>query len=122
GNLIFDVAHNVEAAQVLADNLAAARVGRIHVVLGMLSDKPVEGFCAAIAPHALHFHAASLPPPRGLDARALVSRATGAGVPLTPYADVAGALDAARAAAAGTPVLACGSFLTVAAAMERAGG
>ncbi|HUS24669.1 MAG TPA: bifunctional folylpolyglutamate synthase/dihydrofolate synthase, partial [Candidatus Binatia bacterium] len=46
GNLIFDVAHNVEAAQVLADNLAAARVGRIHVVLGMLSDKPVEGFCA----------------------------------------------------------------------------
>jgi dihydrofolate synthase/folylpolyglutamate synthase len=123
GRAILDVAHNVEAAQVLADNLRAARVGRLQIVLGMLSDKPVEEFCAALAPCAAAFHAAGLPPPRGLDGATLARRAAAAKVPVTAHADVARAYAGALAQSrAGEPVLVCGSFLTVAAAQERVDG
>ncbi|WP_440136223.1 glutamate ligase domain-containing protein, partial [Escherichia coli] len=51
GQLIFDVAHNAESAEVLADNLRAMPVsGRTRLVLGMLSDKPVAEVCRALVP------------------------------------------------------------------------
>ncbi|MGH8443513.1 MAG: bifunctional tetrahydrofolate synthase/dihydrofolate synthase, partial [Nevskiaceae bacterium] len=44
GNVVLDVAHNVEAARVLADNLRSFDSGGCRFVIGMLSDKPVEAF------------------------------------------------------------------------------
>ena len=123
GGVVLDVAHNVEAARVLADNLRSIAPGGFIFVMGMLSDKPVEGFAEALAPLAAKFHVAALPPPRGLPAEQLAARLAGCGVPVEPHDSVAAALAAARreAGTRGT-VVACGSFLTVAAAAEQLRG
>ena len=122
GNVVLDVAHNVEAARVLADNLRSLGLGGCRFVIGMLSDKPVEGFAAALAPLAAAFDVASLPPPRGLAAEALARRVAATGVPTRAHPDVAVALRAACSAAGTAPVVVCGSFLTVAAAAEALRG
>jgi len=116
GRCIFDVAHNVEAAQVLAEHLQSELPGRrVHLVLGMLADKPVEAFCRVLAPHLQYVYCAALPTPRGLSAEGLVARVRSTGVEASGFADVAGAMRAAfDAAGAEDQVLVTGSFLTVA--------
>lgn len=48
---ILDVAHNVEAARALADNLAEHRAaGATHAVVGMMADKDLEGMLDCLAP------------------------------------------------------------------------
>jgi dihydrofolate synthase / folylpolyglutamate synthase len=123
GRCVFDVAHNAEAAVVLAERWAedarAHPARRLHVVLGMLADKPVEAFCGALAPHVRKVYCAGLPPPRGLSAAVLGARVRSIGLPVGEYADVEQALVAALAAAEQDDedeVLVTGSFLTVAAA------
>ncbi len=123
GNAILDVAHNVEAARVLADNLRSLAPGQCRFVIGMLSDKPVEGFAEVLAPLAVKYYAAGLPPPRGIPGAELARRLGGCGVPARAFDAVAPALAAARADARGRQtVVACGSFLTVAAAAEQLHG
>lgn len=91
--------------------------------MGMLSDKPVEGFAAELAPLATKFYAASLPPPRGLPGAQLAARLAGTGRTVAAFADVGQAFDAARAESGpGEWVVVCGSFLTVAAVAERLHG
>lgn len=120
--LILDVAHNVESAAVLVAQLRAEPcAGQTRVVLGMLSDKPVAAVCATLAAVANHVHCASLPPPRGLPAEQLAGVARGSGISASSHGTVAEALQAARAAAgAQDRIVVCGSFLTVAAALEEA--
>lgn len=117
GDVILDVAHNTEAAEALAQNLRdAGLAGRLSLVLGMLSDKPVAEVAAALAPLGTSLHLAGLPGPRGLSAAELAARLRPAGLKWHSHADVAAALAAARRAAENTVVT--GSFLTVAAAAE----
>ena len=123
GRCVFDVAHNAEAAAVLAEGLAqGTRAGRgayVHVVLAMFSDKPVEAFCGAIAPYVRRVYCAGLPPPRGLSAAELGSRVRSTGLPASEFDEIGQALAAARAAAEQNDedeILVTGSFLTVAAA------
>jgi dihydrofolate synthase / folylpolyglutamate synthase len=125
--IVMDVAHNVEAARVLADNLRSLAPApgpkSFRFVMGMLSDKPVEGFAQALAPLAAKFHAGGLPPPRGLDGAQLARRMAGCGVPTQAHPSVAAAFAAAREEVrAGETIVACGSFLTVAAVAERLDG
>jgi dihydrofolate synthase/folylpolyglutamate synthase len=125
-NIILDVAHNVEAARALADNLrsmkgSAADKG-FEFVIGMLSDKPVEAFARVLAPLARAFYAAALPPPRGLEAVPLAQALGRSGVPTRAFEGVEEALRAAQAGSAGNPVVVCGSFLTVAAAARALHG
>jgi dihydrofolate synthase/folylpolyglutamate synthase len=124
GRVVLDVAHNVEAALVLADNLRSLEhPGGFRFVMGMLSDKPVEGFAEALAPVAAGFHVAGLPPPRGMPGARLAERVAGCGVPTQAHETVAHALAAARHEAGRTGVVVvCGSFLTVAAAAEQLRG
>lgn len=118
GDVILDVAHNVESAQVLADNLRADPVaGRTWLVLGMLSDKPVDGVCRVLSPYIDGAFFATLPPPRGLDADALAAAAQAAGHAGLAAGNVEDALRQARAVArSGDRIVVCGSFLTVSAA------
>ena len=125
--IVMDVAHNVEAARVLADNLRSLAPApgpkSFRFVMGMLSDKPAEGFAQALAPVAAKFHAGGLPPPRGLGGAELARRIGGCGVPTQAHPTVAAAFAAARGEArAGETVVACGSFLTVAAVAEQLDG
>ncbi|GAC1626383.1 MAG: bifunctional tetrahydrofolate synthase/dihydrofolate synthase [Nevskia sp.] len=118
GRVVLDVAHNVESAQVLVANLAADPVaGRTRLVLGMLSDKPVEAVCELLSQSCDAAFFAGLPPPRGLAAAELQMRAKTAGL----AGLAAGTVDAAfRLAMSQTGpddrLVVCGSFLTVSAA------
>lgn len=120
--LILDVAHNHESAIVLAAQLRAEDcAGRTLIVLGMLSDKPVAAVCATLATVATHFFCASLPPPRGLPSEQLADLAARSGRTATAHATVAAALQVARETAGPQDrIVVCGSFLTVAAALEEA--
>ena len=127
GDVVLDVAHNVEAARVLADNLRSLRrpgaPGGFRFVMGMLSDKPVEAFCQVLAPLAVKFYAAGLPPPRGIKAGELARRVAAAGVATQSFDDVAQAFGAAQSEARnGDTVVVCGSFLTVAAVARQLHG
>lgn len=114
GDVIFDVAHNAESVEVLARRLRdEGLAGRVRLVLGMLTDKPVEAVAETLAPLCAGAYVGSLPPPRGLDAVALAARAA----VLRPeiHATLAQALTAARQARVdGEVIVVCGSFLTVA--------
>jgi len=115
---VLDVAHNVESAEVLADNLRADPVsGATWLVLGMLSDKPVEGVCSALASEIDGAWFASLPPPRGLGGHVLARRSAQSGLDGIACDSVEAAFRAVVARAEpGDRILICGSFLTVSAA------
>lgn len=126
GRVILDVAHNAEAAAVLAERLRTLPgPGRAWLVLGMLSDKPVEAVCAALAPCVVGAIFAGLPPPRGIPAPELQRRAAAAGLSGLAANDPAAALALAMTLAAPEDfIVVCGSFLTVAdvaARLEAAG-
>jgi dihydrofolate synthase/folylpolyglutamate synthase len=120
GRWWFDVAHNTEAAEVLAENIAALLPNRAPwLLLGMLSDKPIENVARVLAPYVAGATFVSLPPPRGLEAATLQQRAASVGLHGAAIADMASAMrEAASHGDADAPVLVCGSFLTVAMAIE----
>jgi len=120
GRLILDVGHNAEAADTIAENLRILAPGRrVHLVLGMLDDKPVTEYCRRLAPQVAAGYFSSLPPPRGLSAEALKTLAAAGGIAGTCYDTPRQALAAAQArAGADELIIACGSFLTVAAIMD----
>ena len=72
--VILDVAHNPQAAAVLADNLAASGFAAETIaVCGMLRDKDMAGVLRAIAPRVTRWHLASLAGPRAASAHELAS-------------------------------------------------
>jgi len=120
--VILDVAHNAEAAQGLAENLAAAGYARETIaVFGMLRDKDIAAVARAVAPRITRWHVASLPGPRGASAADVASQLAAAGVaqPCTAHASPASAFLAARdEARQDDKIVAFGSFLTVADVMQ----
>ena len=121
--LVLDVAHNPQAAQVLAANLAAlAPLGRVHAVFAILADKDLEGVVATLAGRVYSWHLPRLPGRRSLPLDRLVERVGRAapGAYLAGYDSVSLALEGARGlAVAGDCILVFGSFLTVARVLER---
>lgn len=120
GRWIFDVAHNAESARVLADNLAAARLPALpRLVLGMLNDKPVEAVLEILRPQVAAFDFVSLPGARGLAAEALAARAQRLGIDGRCHASPAAAVrEYGRTPADESAIVVCGSFLTVAEALQ----
>ncbi len=113
--IIYDVGHNAEAVAVLVAFLETLPIsGATHVVIGMLSDKPVEAVAARLRNVADHFYATDLSglSPRGLSSSALAARLGGdvakAGAPARALAMVR------ASASAGDRIVVCGSFFTVA--------
>jgi dihydrofolate synthase/folylpolyglutamate synthase len=67
--VILDVAHNPEAAALLAANLGDSGFAPETIaVFGMLRDKDIAGVARAVAPRITRWHLATLPGPRGADA------------------------------------------------------
>lgn len=123
GNTVLDVAHNAEAAQVLADNLRASGDAPVGLVLGMLSDKPVEAVAQALAPLVRRAYCAGLPGPRGLAGTQLAQRVRASGIDARAFDDVAAAYAQARREAGGQgAIVVAGSFLTVAAVADMLNG
>jgi len=119
--VILDVAHNVEAARNLADNLSASGFAPETIaVCGMLRDKDLAGVLRALAPRVTRWHFASLSGPRAASADDLERnlRSFDPGVPAEKFPAPAAALAAARERAKeGDKIIVFGSFLTVGEAM-----
>src|SRR5947207_1082437 len=77
--VILDVAHNSQAAQVLADNLANSGFAPETIaVCGMLRDKDIGGVLRTLAPRITRWHMASLSGPRAASAEDLAQHVKGA--------------------------------------------
>jgi len=119
---VFDVAHNPDAARVLADNLRASpAAGRTYGVMGMFRDKAAEEVALALAPCFDRWYLGGLEGPRGQSAVELAARVH-ASVPHAAtggYPTVAAAYAAARAQSrSGDRLVIFGSFQTVAAVLK----
>jgi len=111
--VVLDVAHNPQAAQTLAENLAASGFAAETIaVCGMLLDKDIGGVLRAMAPPVTRWHLATLPGPRGARAEELAKHLDVADVKL--HASPAAAFEAAaESAEENDKIVVFGSFLTV---------
>ncbi|ENO90156.1 bifunctional tetrahydrofolate synthase/dihydrofolate synthase [Thauera linaloolentis] len=120
--VVLDVAHNPQAAGVLAENLGSMGFyPETWAVFGMLGDKDAEGVVALMKARVDHWLLADLPGPRGLKAEELALRLRTAGVdtdircfPSPKHAYAA----AQQEAGEGDRIVAFGSFLTVAEVLD----
>ena len=114
--VILDVAHNAQAAKVLAQNLADAGFSpQTIAVCGMLRDKDIGAVLRELAPRVTRWHLASLPGPRGARASDMARE-----IPVESHLfdSPAQAFAAARALAGESDkIVVFGSFLTVAEVM-----
>ena len=118
---ILDVAHNPDAARVLAGNLAGRpAAGRTLAVCGILADKDAAGVAAELGPAIDEWWIATTQGARGASATALAARmAPHLKTPVHLAADIEGGCAAALAAArAGDRIVVFGSFHTVAPALD----
>ncbi|MDX5409076.1 MAG: bifunctional tetrahydrofolate synthase/dihydrofolate synthase [Thauera sp.] len=117
-SIVLDVAHNPQAAGVLADNLGnMGFYPETWAVVGMLNDKDAAGVAALMAGRVDHWLLADLPGPRGLAAAALapVVRAASGKDDVRCFASPVEAFVAAqKEATEGDRIVVFGSFLTVA--------
>ena len=123
--IILDVAHNPQAARILADNLGnMAFHPETFAVFGMLRDKDMAAVVQALKGRVTQWLPCTLPGPRAASADELVQILESAGIPgphLT-FAIPAAALAYAREQAGdGDRIVAFGSFLTVADVMSTLG-
>jgi dihydrofolate synthase / folylpolyglutamate synthase len=118
--VVLDVAHNPEAAALLASNLGDSGYAPETIgVFGMLRDKDIAGVVRAIAPRITRWHLATLPGPRGAEAGQLagIFRELKIDTPIAEHESVAEALAAAKnEAAENDKIVVFGSFVTVAGA------
>ncbi|HZD21363.1 MAG TPA: bifunctional tetrahydrofolate synthase/dihydrofolate synthase [Burkholderiales bacterium] len=110
--VILDVAHNPQAAKVLADNLLASGYApQTIAVCGMLRDKDIAGVLGALAPRVTRWHLASLSGPRAASVDELAAHLQGE---LERFATPAQAFAAAlKRAGENDKIIVFGSFLTV---------
>ncbi|MBM2830632.1 MAG: dihydrofolate synthase / folylpolyglutamate synthase [Gammaproteobacteria bacterium] len=121
--LVLDVAHNRQAAELLAQNLRQLPVsGNTHILIGMLSDKNHHAIFNEISGSADFWHLVTLDGPRGTKSEALnkVLMAMGITGNVSCYDTVADALGRVRAIVAPQDrIVITGSFLTVGAAINH---
>jgi len=117
---VLDVAHNPDAAAVLAANLQRRPArGRTYAVCGMLADKDVPAVLGALRSCITDWFAATTDGARGLGDTALAALGRQAGIALTPAGTVPEAMQrAASIARAGDRVVVFGSFHTVGPALS----
>ncbi|MGA8006713.1 MAG: bifunctional tetrahydrofolate synthase/dihydrofolate synthase [Burkholderiales bacterium] len=115
--VILDVAHNPQAAQGLAQDLAGSGFARETIaVLGMLRDKDIAGVVRAVAPRVTRWHLATLGGERGATATELAAIlvAEKVSIPVAQHASATLAFAAAREEAGeNDKIIVFGSFLTV---------
>jgi dihydrofolate synthase/folylpolyglutamate synthase len=108
--VILDVAHNVQAAEALAENLASSGYAPETIaVCGMLRDKDTAGVLRTLAPRVTRWHLASLSGPRAASADELGQFVQGEKFD-SPSRAFAAALERAEE---GDKIVVFGSFLTV---------
>jgi len=115
--VLLDGAHNPDAATALVDALTEAfSRQRLHLVIAMFADKEVETVTGILGPAADNAYACESSSSRSAPAARVVAGLVAAGTrDVRSFPNVAEAVQAARAAAAGDDlILVTGSFYTVA--------
>ncbi|MGH8281156.1 MAG: bifunctional tetrahydrofolate synthase/dihydrofolate synthase [Gammaproteobacteria bacterium] len=119
---VLDVAHNPDAARVLAMNLTEKPAkGRTFAVVGIFGDKAVEDVARALAPQIDQWFVAGLSGPRGQSAAELATRIRSVmpDAMLELSGSVSEAYQAAQSAAMpGDRIVVFGSFQTVSAVLR----
>jgi dihydrofolate synthase/folylpolyglutamate synthase len=112
--VVLDVAHNVQAARTLAQNLAAAGFSpQTIAVCGMLRDKDIAGVLREMAPRVTRWHLASLTGPRAATAAELARHLRNVS-DVHEYVSPGAAFAAAKELAGeNDKIVVFGSFLTV---------
>jgi dihydrofolate synthase/folylpolyglutamate synthase len=125
--LVLDVAHNEQAAAVLAVNLdAMGFYPRTHAVFGAMHDKDIAAIVAQLAPLVDAWHCCELPTPRAARAAELAAKVREVAGARAGHAfevhEHAGPAEALRAAAAAADtadrIVVFGSFYTVGGVMK----
>ncbi|MEK6747815.1 MAG: bifunctional tetrahydrofolate synthase/dihydrofolate synthase [Pseudomonadota bacterium] len=118
--VILDVAHNPQAATVLAQSLREQHIsGQTFAVFGVLADKDIAGIVGALRSVVDAWFIAPLAVPRGAGVEVLAEIFNAHSIHPVPNENIRVAYLAAQAAAqTGDRILVCGSFYTVAAIME----
>ena len=122
--VVLDVAHNPQAARVLAANLGSMGFHRnTWAVFGMLADKDIDGVIEALGERVTHWLPCTLEGRRAANADFLAGRLKAKGMQVVgEFESPAAALACAQEnAGEDDRILAFGSFLTVAAAMQTLG-
>jgi dihydrofolate synthase/folylpolyglutamate synthase len=119
--VVLDGAHNPHAARALASALADAFTWqRLHLVIGVLDRKDLDGIVEPLALRAHVAYACRNSNEHARPAEEVAAACDRAGVPATSHDDVNAAIDAAEAAAGPDDViLVTGSLYTVADARPR---
>ena len=123
-DVIVDVAHNVQAAESLANQLEVTKdqYNQTHAVIAMLADKEVESVIKQLLPVVDVWHCAGLESvPRGLSAKrmACTLEQVNTGVKLRAESTVKQACESAmREAGSSDRIIVLGSFYTVSDAMS----
>ena len=96
---IADTGHNKEGLRLVMAQLAAENYNKLHIVLGVVSDKDLDAILPLFPKHATYYFCKPHIP-RGLDASLLLTKALGFGLEGEEYISVkeayAAALDAAE--------------------------
>ena len=120
--LVLDVAHNPQAAGVLAQNLGnMAFYPETWAIFGIMADKDIVGVIRAVKSHVTQWLVCTLPGSRAASAGQLAEllRQQGIAEPIREYPSAAESFVYARGAAGENDrILAFGSFLTVADVMR----
>ena len=122
--VVLDVAHNPQAARVLAANLGDMGFHRhTWAVFGMLGDKDIDGVIDAVGGRVTHWLPCTLEGRRAAAADSLAARLEARGMAVVGrFASPSAALICAQEnAGEDDRILAFGSFLTVAAALQAHG-
>lgn len=120
-SLVLDVAHNPEAAEYLATQLAQAG-GASHLVLGMMHDKDISSVLRALCNCVEHWYPVRLDVPRAADVNTLKAQLASAGVKsdrVHTLGRVEDTLEALAVSGVQGPVVVAGSFFTVADALTH---
>jgi dihydrofolate synthase/folylpolyglutamate synthase len=118
---ILDVAHNPDAARVLARNLSASKIpGKTYAVCGILADKDAAAIAAILSDSIDAWWCASIDGTRGRSGEALAQEVRGRVEATVHAADSVSAACAAAAAAANFDdrIVVFGSFHTVGPALD----
>ncbi|MDK9702741.1 MAG: bifunctional tetrahydrofolate synthase/dihydrofolate synthase [Sulfuritalea sp.] len=123
-SMVLDVAHNPQAAQVLAANLGDMSFHRnTWAVFGMLADKDIDGVIDALRERVTHWLPCTLDGRRAASVDSLAQCLEAKGLKVAGRFDSPAAALACAQENAGEDdrILAFGSFLTVAAALQALG-
>lgn len=123
-SVVLDVAHNPQAARVLADNLGGSYHPVTWAVFGMLRDKDIAGVVQALKHRIDRWLPVTLDGPRAATAAELAATLVAAGVsgPLATFPSPVAAFAYAREQASEDDrIIVFGSFLTVADVMRTLG-